>query len=153
MNGQPIQGVDDLSLWISQTPPGTTVRLGILREEKEREVAVKFAELPQGAAVSKASQQSSTALAGVQVQDLTPQIAQRLGLSPATRGVVIVGIEQDSPAAYAGLERGDVIQEVNHHPVHYIAEYQQMTGRLGKQAVLLLVDRGGGTFFAVVEPQ
>jgi serine protease Do len=153
MNGQPIQGVDDLSLRVSQTPPGTPVRLGILREGKQREVAVKLAELPQAATASKASQQSSAALAGMQVQDLTPQIAQQLGLSPSTRGVVIVSVEQGSAAAYAVLERGEVIREVNHHPVNSVEEYQQVTAHLGKQPALLLVDRGGATFFTVVEPQ
>jgi serine protease Do len=61
-------------------------------------------------------------------------------------------VDPASPAATTGLSRGDVIQEVNHKPVHSVAEYNQAITSSGKKPVLLLVNHGGRTAFVVVEP-
>ncbi len=55
-----------------------------------------------------------------------------------------------SPAA-ADLQRGDVIQEVNHKPISNVQQYKQALAAAGDQPVLLLVDRGGVTQYVVVE--
>jgi S1-C subfamily serine protease len=45
------------------------------------------------------------------------------------------------------LRNGDVIQEVNHQPVHNVAEFEQAMRKAGKEEALLLVNRGGTTLF------
>ena len=90
---------------------------------------------------------------GVQVQNLTPAIPQNLGISADTRGVVITSVDPTSATAFAGLERGDVIQEVNRKPVHNVEEFhRQLEGAHG-EPVLLLVSKSGSTHSVVVEPQ
>jgi len=86
------------------------------------------------------------------VEELTPDTLGQLQLPSGTRGVVVTNVDPSSAAAAAGLDRGDVIQEVNHKPVHNIAEYKQAVAAAGKQPVLLLVNlQGGVTQYMVIE--
>ena len=59
---------------------------------------------------------------GLVVQDLSPELARHFGTA---KGVVVAEIESDSPAASAGLERGDVIVRVDGHDVHSREEFDQ----------------------------
>jgi serine protease Do len=154
LNGQPVESANDLRLRISQTAPGSSVKLGISRDGKTQDVSVTLGELPQDASTAEAPGESGGGgLEGVNVQELTPDIAKELQLAPGTRGVVVGTVDPSSAAAAAGLSRGDVIQEVNHKPVHNITEYKQALAAAGKQSVLLLVNEGGATRFVVIESQ
>jgi len=94
-----------------------------------------------------------TALAGLEVRNLTRDIRGQLGLPPDTHGVVITGVPPDSTAAAAGLEEGDVIQELNRRPVRNLTDFKRLTSKLGKQdSVLLLVNRRGSKLFVVIRP-
>ena len=92
---------------------------------------------------------------GVEVQELTPDIAQQINLPPGTHGVVVTSVDPSSPAAAAQppLDRGDVIQEINHKPINSVSDYRQAMAAAGKQPVLLLVNHGGATRYSVIEPQ
>jgi serine protease Do len=75
-----------------------------------------------------------------------------LDLPARIRGVVVSDVDPASPADAAGLNRGDVIQEVNHKPVANIEQYRQAVAAAGDQPVLLLVYKDGATRYVVVEP-
>jgi len=153
LNGQAVSGPDDLSLRISQTPPGTTIHLKIFRDGKTRDVAVTLDELSEKEAAAAAGEAVSAAMQGVQVENLTPEIGRELGLSPTANGVVVTSVDASSPAAAADLRRGDVIEEVNRKPVRDVEQYRQALAGSGNQAVLLLVNRGGQTHYLVVQPE
>jgi serine protease Do len=150
VDGQPVSSVNDLRLRIAQTMPGTTVHLKILRGGHEREVAVKLGELPEKASQAAAQPGTGSLMQGVQVETLTADIAQQLGISPATKGVVVSDVDPSSAAAAAGLQRGDVIEQVNRQPVSSVREYDRAVNQAGKQPIVLLVNRGGTTSFIVV---
>jgi serine protease Do len=151
VDGQPVNSVNDLRLRIAQTMPGTTVHLKILHSGHEREVAVKLGELPEKPGQAAVGQPGAGSLMqGVQVQTLSADIAQQLGISPATRGVVVNDVDPGSAAAAAGLQRGDVIEQVNRQPVSNVREYDRAVNQAGKQPIVLLVNRGGTTSFIVV---
>lgn len=155
INGQPVNSQDDLSVRISEMAPGTTVHLTVARNGQTRDVPVALGEYPEENTIAQQNGGSGTsaALAGVQVQDLTQTIARELKIPSTTRGVVITEVDPSSPAAAAGLQQGDVIQDVNRQPVHNATEYERALERSGKQSVLLLLNRGGTTHFVVVQPQ
>lgn len=102
---------------------------------------------------STAGQLGTFALQGVQVQNMTPSVARDLGIPPRTSGVVVISVDPLSPAAAAGLQEDDVIQEVNRRPVHDVAQYHRAIAGAEQQPVLLLVRRGEATHFIVIEPQ
>jgi serine protease Do len=152
LNGQPVNSANDLRLSISQTAPGTTVKLGVSRDGKMQDFSVTLGELPEKVAQEGAGKEGGQGgLQGVEVQTLTPDIAQQLQLPVGTKGVVVTEVDPSSPAA-SELNRGDVIQEVNHKPVANVAEYRQAIASAGNQPVLLLVNQGGGTKYVVIEP-
>ncbi|MGA7190428.1 MAG: PDZ domain-containing protein, partial [Candidatus Acidiferrales bacterium] len=114
---------------------------------------VTLGELPEKATAENNSQEGEGGgLQGVEVQDLTPDIAQQINVPPGTHGVVVTSVDPSSPAA-SSLSNGDVIQEINHKPISNVSEYRQAMAGVGKQPVLLLVNHGGRTGYTVVEPQ
>jgi serine protease Do len=154
LNGEQVSDSRALRLKIAQMAPGTTARLKLLSNGREREVTVTLGEFPSEPERSGGGgSEQGSALEGVTVDDLTPQIAQQLNLPPQTRGVVVINVRPDSPAAEAGLRRGDVIQEVNRRPVTNTAEFERAVSRAGKSTVLLLVNRSGSTLFIAIEPR
>jgi len=150
LNGTPVESANDLRLRISQTPPGTDVKLQISRDGKLQDVTVDLGEFPEKEANATPGETNGGGLQGVNVQDLTPDLAQQLNLPAGIHGVVVSDVDPASPAA-ADLQRGDVIQEVNHKPIANVEQYKQALASAGNQPVLLLVDRGGITQYIVVE--
>ena len=163
LNGESINGSGDLTARIASTAPGTPVQLKIFRDGKTFELPVTLGELPEQGGTSTSAlgeggsgENSSKALEGVQVENLTPQIAQQLNLSGAAHGVVVDSVDQSSAAAEAGLQRGDVIIEVNHKTVNNMADFRAAMAGTGNQPVLLLVRpaaQNNVTAYILVEPQ
>ena len=152
LNGKPVESSNDLRFQISQMAPGTLVKLDVWRDGKPMEFDVTLGELPEKSANLTPGESAGSALEGVEVQSLTPDIAQQLNLPASTQGVVVTNVDQASAAAAAGLQRQDVIQEVNHHAVTNVSEFHQALAGAGNQPVLLLINRGGVTNYLVVEP-
>ncbi|MGA9393376.1 MAG: DegQ family serine endoprotease [Candidatus Sulfotelmatobacter sp.] len=155
LNGQPIDGPNDLRLKIGTMTPGTTVHLKVNRGGQYRDVSLTLGEAPAGKGVGNTAggEVENSTMRGVQVDELTDAVRQQLGLKSDAQGVVITDVSQGSPAADSGLQRGDVIEQVNRQPVNSVADYQRLVGEAGKKPVILLVNRGGNTTFLVVQPE
>jgi serine protease Do len=153
LNGTPVTGPDDLSLRVSEMAPGSVAHMQVYRNGQTQELNVTLGEYPENGQPGPATPGAAPALKGLQVQNLTPSITQQLGLPAGTFGVVVTNVDSDSSSAEAGIKQGDVIQEVNHKPVHNVDEFEHAVAGLANQPVLLLVDRGGTTLYTVVEPQ
>lgn len=157
VDGAEIADANALRLRISRTAPGTVVKLNIKRGEGTQQIPVTLGTLPTDPADREENNDlgpgsTRSLLEGVNVQDLNPQIARQLQLEPTVTGVVVTNVNPDSAAAEAGLRRGDVIQQVNNKNVANVREFEGAVKGGGNQSVLLLVNRGGGTRFVVVEP-
>jgi serine protease Do len=156
LNGQPVNGPQDLSVRVSQSAPGTTVHLKVFRSGQTRDVDVTLSELNEKTASTEAGGQEGGGggvLKGLRVETLTSSIARELQLPAGTAGVVVTAVDPSSPAATADIQRGDVIQEVNRKPVRSMEDYQRAVQSVGDQSALLLINRGGQTHFVVVQPQ
>ncbi|MFZ0861721.1 MAG: DegQ family serine endoprotease [Candidatus Sulfotelmatobacter sp.] len=154
LDGEPVTGPNELKLKIASLAPGTVVRLKIDRNGQQRDVSVTLGELPEKAAKSALSESGANSpMRGVEIDELTPEVARELGLRPSTKGVVVTDVDPAAPAADAGLHRGDVIEEVNRQPVSSVSEYQRVLRQAGKEPVVLSVNRHGNTAYVVVEPE
>jgi serine protease Do len=152
LNGQAVSESNDLRNTISQMAPGTQVKLDIWRDGKVQPYTVTLGELPNDKTSAEGSDEGSSGeIQGIDVQDLTPEISQQLNLPSGTHGVVVTSVDPASAAAAAGINRGDLIQEINHKPVTSAAQYKQLMSSAGSQPILLLINRGGITSFVVVE--
>ena len=152
LNGQAESDSNDLRNTISQMSPGTQVKLDIWRDGKVQPFTVTLGELPKDKETTESSDDSSSGeIQGIDVQDLTPEISQQLNLPSGTHGVVVTSVDPASAAAAAGINRGDLIQEINHKPVNSASQYKQLMSSAGTQPILLLINRGGITNYVVVE--
>src|SRR5271154_6089270 len=147
LNGKPIADSNQLRMTVSMRQPGTTVQLKLIRNGSPRELSVKLAEMPTETAKVKAGEEGvEKAMDGVEVSNLNPQISEQLNLPPSTKGVVVADVDPASKMAEAGLQKGDVIEEVNHQPVKNVSEFQSAV-RKGGSDPLFLVNREGRTLF------
>jgi serine protease Do len=153
LNGAPVRDSLELRLKVAQMAPGTEVKVGIVRNGEHEDVTVKLGELKEQTQASASETGESGPLAGVKVENLTPDIANQIGVQPGTVGVVIDEVASASPAAQAGLARGDVIEQVNHQPVPNAGAFDRAVREAGDKPVLLLVNHQGATSFVVIEPE
>jgi serine protease Do len=147
-DGQVVSDSKDLPRIVASTPVGKMVPVKLSREGKAVDRMLKVGEMDEK--VERAEAPSSHKSLGIAVQDLTPEIAQGLGLKQAT-GVVVTRVEPGSPAAEAGLQTGDVIREVNRKPVKKADDFvQKLEKPQGRGIILLSIQRGENHLFAAV---
>jgi serine protease Do len=151
LDGRPVDDPRDLQLRIAEESPGTTVNLTVYRDKRERQIRVTLAELPGDEGFTAEASREAADSDDIAVEDLTPEIARRLDLSPETKGVVVDGVQPGSDWAQAGIRRGDVIQEVNRQSVETAGGFSRALRESDKRSVLVLVNRAGRTSFIVVE--
>ncbi len=155
INGEEISDANALRLKVGMLEPNTKVSLKVLRDGKTQDLAVQLGSFPsteeRASNRSGGHEEQNSALEGVRVETLTADIAQELKLGPATKGVVVDQVDSGSRAAEAGLQRGDVIQQVNRKPVTNVNEFKQAMSTTTKdKPVLLLVNRQGNTLFLAI---
>jgi serine protease Do len=150
LDGKPVANSNDLRMAISMMAPDSNVSLRVLRNGSTRNFTVKLGELPTTeAAIEPEGKGSSSALSGVSVEDLNARSAKELGLPANAQGVVVTQVGPSSPAAEAGLRRGDVIQQVNRKPVKNTSDFERAVAG-SKEDTLLLVNRHGSTIYLAV---
>jgi serine protease Do len=154
INGEAVADANQLRLKVGMMDPNSTVNLKVLRDGSTQQIAVHLAEFPSNERASNDSKnggEENAVLEGVQVENLTADTAQELKIPAQTKGVVVDNVSQDSRAADAGLQQGDVIQQVNHKPVASVNDFKQAMSTVSKDCpVLLLVNRQGNTLFLAV---
>ena len=144
---------------IAGTPPGRTVTLRIWREGSEDELRPTLGEFvheerPERPTEERAPEpEGNDRRLGLAVQPLTPALANQLGISTGTQGLLVAEVDPFGPAADAGIQRGDVIEQVNQQPVRSVADLMGAIDRAGKNPLLLLVNHRGTTTFVTVRPR
>ncbi len=146
-NGQKIRNRFDLSSKVANTEPGTTVKIKVLRDGKEKTLKVKLGEYPEEEAVVAKAQEYKVDL-GFKVKDLTPDIRNQLDIPDDVEGVVVTSVRRGSRAFLAGLRRGDVILKVNRKPVKDVDDFREVVNELKPGApIALYVQRGDNRLF------
>lgn len=160
LNGNVVSDPNSFRNEIAGTPPGRTVTLRIWREGSEQELRPTLGEFTSQERPSRATEDPSSdpgvtddARLGIAVQSLTPALAQQLGVSADTQGLAVMEVDPFGPAADAGIQRGDVIEQVNQQPVRSVADFISLVERSGKNPLLLLVNHRGTAIFVTVRPR
>ncbi len=150
-----VEHASDLTRMVGTTPPGTEVKVQVLREGREQTLTARIGERPEEGEVARGGEGDARpsevqGLLGLDVAALPPEDAQRLGVKPG-QGVLVRGVDEDGPAAGAGIRPGDVILEVNRAPVTSPEGFARAVARVQSgDSVLLLLVRGPNYFYAVV---
>jgi serine protease Do len=160
-NGKQVDDSRTLRLMVSSMAPGSQINMRVLHDGQTRGVALTLAEVPvkekETAAVTTrqkpAPPDPGQPRVGIAVTELTADLVQHLNLPANTKGIVVADVEDGSPAAEAGLQVGDVIEEVNRKPAHTMAEFQSLMSIRSSAPILLLVNHEGRTAFVAVNPR
>jgi serine protease Do len=149
-NGDEVSSQRELPTMVAFLPVGQEVEVVVLRNGKEMTVQVTLEEMEEEPVVAGGSSEEVQEGLGLAVQNITPEIAEQLGLT-GTEGVVVSDVEQNGMAAQAGIRRGDVILEVNRTKV---TDFESLNTVLEKdkdsKSILFLINRGGNTIFVAV---
>jgi len=150
-DGKKIESVVQLRNLVAATTPGTSVKVGILRDKKDMELTIKIGDLEKEQKEAKA--QAGNRTLGVTVEKVTRETAGKIGLSKP-QGVIITDIAPGSPAEKVGLDRGDVIFRVNNTPVNDPKTFQSAISQAAKEggAVLLVRDVRSGRIGYITVP-
>jgi serine protease Do len=150
LNDLPITSFSQLRTKLAFTPAGNSVALKIKRDGKEQTLHVSIGAFKdEKAPAAKGSKRDkpnayTNELLGVSFQDLSPSLAKELG-AQAQKGAVVVELESSGAAAQFGLERGDIVIEVNRKKIEDISDLEKALSKLSKDnlELLLLIERNG----------
>ncbi len=146
-DGKKVKNRFDLSTRVASMEPGTEVTLTILRDGKRKKVKVKLGELPEEERPVVQEKKAVKRL-GFHVENITPELRSRLGLSRDVKGVVVVRVRRGSAAARSGLDVGDVILKVNRKPVENVRDFERIVDELKPgDPIALYVQRGEQRLF------
>ena len=140
-DGKKVEVPQDLQKVVAVTAPGKGVPIKVWREKGEKTLEIKVGETPEDTAQLESSGKSKSLL-GLETRPITPEVARQLNLR-TTEGVVIARVEEEGPAAEAGLQRGDVIREINRQRIRSAQDYERATqGLKPGDRVTVLLQRG-----------
>lgn len=152
-NGKVVEDSHHLPVLVAATPINQEVTVTILRQGEEQKLSMKVGQLPAEKTIIEQSGHPTTGKWGLQLGDINSQIAQRFHLKEE-KGVVVAGVEPGSNADEAGIQRGDLILEVNRQPVDSVKDALEKINRSkDKDHLLLLVQRNNGKFFVPLQQQ
>jgi len=148
--GKKVEDPNQLRNMIANVAPGSEVKAKIIRENKPQPVKITITEIPADMAKQPLKGEYDNLLNGVLVRDISADIAVRLNIPKKVIGVVVTGVDEESPAAMV-LMPGDVIQEINRQKISGMKDYEMVvSGIQPGQDILLLVFRGGASIFVTL---
>lgn len=152
-NGITIKDSHELPSLVARTPVGDKAEVSILRGGKEKSITVKLGELTDQEARAERSEESGESW-GMTVSNITPDVARRFQLESTQQGVIVTEVEPGSSAELAGIQVGDVIEEVNRQQVESVEDFNNaMSEAREKETLLLLARRGNATSFFALRKQ
>jgi len=150
-NGNKIEDVSDLTTLAAVTPPGTEVKLKVMKDGSVKDIDVKLGEFPDE--VAESTEKEVKEKLGLTVHEITPSIAARFRLE-TDKGVVITHVDQGSVAQESGLQPGDVILDVDGQAVNNIDDYKNAIDKMEKgKSALFLIKRGKNTIYVGIRTE
>ncbi len=145
---KPVKNVSELVKEIQKKRVGQKVKLALFRNGKETNLEVTTSSMPEKPEGQKEKEKETEEKIGARVQELTPLLASRYGMSGIKNGVVVLAIEDGSLADEIGLQEGDVIQEVNRKKIETLKDYEKaMKDANIEKGVLFHIHRKGSSFY------
>ena len=139
----------ELPYIVASTPIGATVPVVVIRKGQSRVFEAEIGELKEEE--KRFEESSAKQRFGMKVEKVTPQLAKEFGLSETT-GILIVQVDNNSPAAEAGLKPGDIILEIDQAPAKTLADFLERTKSYKKgDTILFLIKRGKSTLYLTLK--
>ena len=149
VNGQKIKSSHELTRIIADFHVGEKVKIKVLRDGKEKTFIVKIAKRQQAKIASSNMPYKKQEVFGIQVSDLTPEIANRLNLQE-TEGVVVTDVQSGSQGDDKGVQARDIIKEINHQSINSVDDYNNAINKVKKgDTVSMFIKRANSGFFVI----
>lgn len=154
LNGKTVNDAGELQVAVGQKQPGTKLDLTVMRDGKSQQIPVSLEAMgARDKGTETASAENGKPRWGIGLADLTPEVRQQAEAGNDVHGALIEKVSPGSSADNAGLRLGDIITEVNRHPVQSAADVQKELSSVPKgEDALVLVWSDGGTTFRVLHP-
>jgi serine protease Do len=161
-DGKPVTDMRHLPRLVAGTGVNKTVPVTVWRKRQETVLQVKVGKLDETEQVAAqeppknkpAKEDGGTVTTlGLTLSNVTPELKERFSLSDDAKGVVVVAVGKDTPAAEKGLKPGDVIMEAAQEEVKTSGEVAGRINeakRAGRKSILLLVERQGDLRFVAL---
>ncbi len=155
VNGKDVANASEATRAIAALRPGTDAKVVVVRDGNEKTFTVRLGERASRGGKGSPSARGSQFELGVNVSPLTPENRSRYQIDRSVRGLLIESVSPGSRAEMAGLRAGDVIVSVNQKPMEKLDDLAGVLHREGRErgAVMLLINRGGETFFVTVSTE
>ena len=153
-DGKPVKSPKQLTEYVADSAVGKVAQLKYVREGRVQTAAVNLGERPPRPGDTdreeKGEEEDDPSKLGISTSNLTPELIRQLKLKVAT-GIVIQSVQPDSPAAEAGLQRGDVIHRINRMPVTNRQDLvRAMASLKGEKEIVIQIERNGQLLFVSV---
>ena len=152
VDGKGVDTPNSLSRLIAALDPGAAASIEVVRDGKRQLISVPLIERKESAVLTSIQPSRAEVKLGLDVQDLTPELAEKFKLKE-TRGVLVTKVDRGSVAMVEGLREGDLIKEVNRSEVTSSSEFSTAVSKAKRgDTVLLRVLRENRAFYVVLKP-
>ena len=144
VNGHDVEDLQALRFRVATGRIGETAALTVVRGKAERQVPLKLVAPPEDPPRDETVLRGEHPLAGARIANLSPAVAEELGLPSQQRGVIALGVADNSPAARIGVQPGDILVSLNEIEIARVADVR----RILKDATgpwIITVNREGRT--------
>jgi serine protease Do len=147
VDDKPIKSTNELIKEIQKKKVGQKVKLSVVREGKPTTIEITTTAMPDKPEAMK--EKESEEKLGARIQELTPQLAARYRISnEVKRGVVVIGVEEGSPADDMGLQEGDVILEINRKKIETPKDFEKAMKDVNlEKGIMFRLHRRGSSFY------
>jgi serine protease Do len=153
LNNQTVTDAGELQMEVGQKRPGDTIQLEVVRDGKNMTIPVALEAMGPSSNGGTASSEHGKGRWGISLGDLNQAERDQMQIPSDVHGAVVEDVQPGSPADNAGLQRGDVIAEVNRHSEQSAADVAHALANIDKgQDALVLVWSNGGSTFRVLHP-
>ncbi len=155
LNGQSVTDAGALQVAVGQKQPGDTIHLDVVRDGKSLNLPVTLDAMNPTADGASAGAEHGKGRWGLSLGDLNPAAREQMQIPSDVRGAVVQDVQPGSPADNAGLQRGDVIIQVNRHSEPSASDVAKALSSVPKNedALVLVWSNGGNTFRVLHPPQ
>ncbi|HPP29820.1 MAG TPA: DegQ family serine endoprotease [bacterium] len=148
-DGKDIKDMQDLQMTVASTPVGKKVTVVVWRNQKEVSLPLVTGEMPSDEEIAKVEEKEKWR--GMRVSFITPEIKEQLGLMD-TEGVVVLSVEEGSPAEEAGIAQGVIIKEIDGKKIKNLSEYRNVVKNIPRDKnVRVLINRGKQNIFVILK--
>ena len=142
-----IKNANELIKEIQKKKVGQKIKLSVVRDGKLMTFEVTTTAMPDKPEAMKEKEIEEKL--GARVQELTPPLAARYRISSEIkRGVVVLSVEEGSPADELGLQEGDVVLEINRKKIETIKDFEKATKDINlDKGIVFRLHRRGNSFY------